>query len=116
MIWRVLLVVLYAGIVGGLFTYENFHPEMSGTPYVVAALAALVVGFVVGRWWVIMAGLGVVLGRMIGWDASENDGVPALSLLHVVGAFLFVALPLLVGAVCSYAWRAWRRPLAESNG
>jgi hypothetical protein len=115
-IWRLLLTALYGGICGALVAYENFHPEVSSTPYLVASLAAPVVGFLVGRWWVVLAVLGVLVGRTIGWDAGENDGVPALSLLHMVAAFFFLALPLMVGFVCSYAWRAWRRPLVERGG
>jgi hypothetical protein len=115
-IWRVLLTVLYAAVTGALMAYENFHPDMSSAPYAVAWLAAPVVGFLVGRWWVVLAVLGVVAGRAIGWEPGENDGNPALWPPYVVTAFVSVGLPLLIGAGCSYAWRAWRRPLAEGGG
>jgi hypothetical protein len=60
--------------------------------------------------------LGAIAGRTIGWDPAENDGNPALWPPYVLTAFVFVGLPLLFGAACSYVWRAWRRPLVERNG
>jgi len=35
-----------------------------------------VVGFLVGRWWVVFAVVGAIFGRAIGWDVGENDGNP----------------------------------------
>ena len=99
MLWRLLLVVLYAAAFGTLMALENFHPEMSGTPLLAVWLLAPVVGFLVGRWWVLFAVVGAIVGRAIGWDAGENDGNPALWPPYVVTVILFLGLPLLLGVV-----------------
>lgn len=114
--WRILLTVLYGAVFGLLLALENFHPEMSGAPLFVAWLAAPVVGFLVGRWWVVAAVLGAIAGRVIGWDSAENDGNPALWPPYVVAALGYLGIPLLIGVLCSYVWRAWRRPMVQREG
>jgi hypothetical protein len=114
--WRVLLTVLYGAVVGLLLALENFHPGMSSAPLFVTWLAAPVVGFVVGRWWVVAAVFGVLIGRVVGWDPAENDGAPALSPLHLLVGFGYLGTLLLLGVLCSYVRRARRRPLVEREG
>jgi predicted outer membrane lipoprotein len=106
MIWRVLLAVLYACVFGILTALENFHPGMPDAPLLVVWLVAPVVGFLIGRWWVVFAVVGAIVGRAIGWDAGENDGNPAFWPPYVVTAIVFLGLPLLLGVVSSRAWRS----------
>jgi hypothetical protein len=114
--WRVILTALYGAVIGLLMALENFHPEMSSAPLLVAWLIAPVVGFLVGRWWVVAAVFGVLAGRLIGWDPAENDGAPALSPLHLLVGFAYLGIPLLFGVFCSYVWRAWRRASVHPGG
>lgn len=112
--WRILLTVGYAGLLGALMALDN-SGDVADWVWVVAWLAAPVVGFLVGRWWVALAVLGAVLGRTIGWDAGENDGNPALWLPYVISAAVLVGLPLLLGALCAHAWQGRGRAPAESR-
>ena len=112
MLWRVLLTVLYASAFGAVMALENFHPGMSDAPLLVIWLVAPVVGFLVGRWWVVFAVAGAIFGRAIGWDAGENDGNPAFWLPYVVADVLFLGLPLYLGVVLSRAWQNRRRRTA----
>jgi hypothetical protein len=113
--WRILLTGGYAALLGMLMALENFDPGMSDLPLLIAWLAAPVVGFLVGRWWVVFAAAGVLIGRAIGWDAAENDGNPALWPPYVVTALALVGIPLLVGAVCSYVWSKRSSPAREGG-
>ena len=96
MIWRALLTVAYALVYGAVMALDNSE-GVSDVLLVAVWLLAPVVGFLVGRWWVVLAVLGPVLGRMIGWDAAEHDGNAALSPPYVVTLVGLVALPLLLG-------------------
>ena len=107
MAWRVLLTLFYALISGALMALENYHPSMPGWPIILVWLAALVVGFLVGRWWVLLAVVGVLVGRTIGWDPAENDGNPALWPPYVVATIVSVGLPLLIGVGCFYLRGRW---------
>ena len=80
---------------------ENSNPGMSDVPLVATWLAAPVVGFLVGRWWVLLAVAGAVMGRAIGWDPGENDGNPAFWPPYVVSAIVLFGLPLLLGVGAS---------------
>jgi hypothetical protein len=104
-IWRVLLTVLYAGVLGALMALENSDPGMSDIPLLAAWLAAPVVGFLVGRWWVLLAVAGQIIGRAIGWDPGENDGNPAFWPPYVVSAIVLLGLPLLFGVGVSKIWQ-----------
>ncbi|HYJ21189.1 MAG TPA: hypothetical protein VEW07_04095 [Solirubrobacterales bacterium] len=99
--WRILLTALYTAALGALAALENFNPGMSDVPLLAAWLAAPVVGFAVGRWWVLFAVVGALVGRTIGWDPAENDGNPALWPPYVVMTVTFIGLPLLLGAALS---------------
>lgn len=109
MIWRVLLSALYAGVVGALMALENADPGMPDALPIAVWLAAPVVGFLVGRWWVLFAVVGALAGRTVGWDSGENDGNPALWPPYVLTAIVFLGLPLLLGVVLSQAWRGRHR-------
>lgn len=109
MVWRVLLSVLYACGFGALMALENFHPGMSDFPLLIGWLAAPIVGFLVGRWWVVFAVVGAIFGRAIGWDAGENDGNPAFWPPYMVAAIFLVGLPLFFGVGLSQIWRDRRR-------
>jgi hypothetical protein len=108
-IWRVLFTVFYAGVLGGLMALENSNPGMSDAPLLAAWLAAPVVGFLVGRWWVLLAVTGGIVGRAIGWDPGENDGNPAFWPPYVVSSIVLIGLPLLLGVVVSKIWRPRQR-------
>jgi hypothetical protein len=108
MAWRILLVALYAGIFGAVVALENSSPGMSDVPALVLWLMAPVVGFLVGRWWVLLAVVGVIVGRTVGWDPGENDGNPALWPPYVVMTIIFVGLPLLLGVAASQALQSRR--------
>ena len=77
MTWRVLLTAAYAMAFGALLALDN-TAEVSNVLLVGAWLLAPVVGFLVGRWWVVLAVLGPIVGRAVGWDPSDHDGNPAL--------------------------------------
>ena len=81
-----------------------------------AWLAAPVVGFLVGRWWVVFAVVGAVFGRAIGWDSGENDGNPALWPPYVITEVALIGVPLLVGVACSFLRRQRHRPSVEPGG
>lgn len=115
-IWRVLLTVLYAGVLGVLMVLENSNPGMSDIPLLAAWLAAPVVGFLVGRWWVLLAVAGAIIGRAIGWDPGENDGNPAFWPPYVVMAIVLLGLPLLLGVVASEIWQSRQRAVQPSGG
>lgn len=70
---------------------------------------APVVGFLVGRWWVLLALAGTVIGHCIGWDASENDGNPALWAPYLISFVLIIGGPLMLGAAVATARRDRRR-------
>jgi hypothetical protein len=96
MTWRAILTVAYAVVFGAVMALDNSE----GIPDVLLVavwLLAVVVGFLVGRWWVVLAILGPLLGRTIGWDAADNDGNAALWWPYVVTTIGLVALPLLAG-------------------
>lgn len=97
MIWRVLLTAAYAVLFGALVALENFHPEMSDAPLIAVWVLAPGVGFLVGRWWVLLAFAGAVVGRAIGWDPGENDGNPALWPPYIISSIVLFGLPLLSG-------------------
>lgn len=80
---------------------ENFHAGMSDVPLLAAWLAAPLVGFAVGRWWVLFAVVGALAGRTIGWDPGENDGNPALWPPYVITLVAYIELPLLLGVALS---------------
>jgi hypothetical protein len=101
-LWRILLTALYASAFGAAMALENAHPGMPDAPVLAIWLLAPVVGFMVGRWWVVFAVVGMIFGRAIGWDAGENDG-------NVVTDVVFLGLPLYLGVVLSGAWQNRRR-------
>lgn len=113
MTWRVLLTVLYAGVSGALAALENSSAEIPDALPIAVWLAAPVVAFLVGRWWVLFAVVGVLAGRVIGWDAGENDGNPALWPPYVVMIIVFLGFPLLLGVISSHAWQSRRRRIAQ---
>ena len=93
---RVALTLLYAIALGAVTALDNIDDLPAIVPLAAWALAPLV-GFLVGRWWVVLAVLGALVGRPIGWDSSENDGNPALWLPYVMSFVLFIGFPLLLG-------------------
>lgn len=102
---RVPLALGYAGALAVVMALANIGPGISGAPLVVVWIVAPVVGYLVGRWWVLLALVGVLMGRTIGWDPGENDGNPALWLPYVVSSVAFFGLPLLGGVLLSYTVR-----------
>jgi hypothetical protein len=111
-IWRVILTVLYAGAFGAVIALENINPEMSDIPLLALWLAAPVIGFLVGRWWVVFAVVGALIGRTIGWDSGDNDGNPALWWPYLLTTIVFLGFPLLLGVVVSQTWQSRRRRTA----
>jgi hypothetical protein len=95
--WRILLTAAYGGALGALLTYENLHPEMPDALLIAGSLLAPAIGFVVGQWWVVLAVIGAVVGRAIGWDPAENDGNPAFWPPYVISSVILLGVPLLVG-------------------
>jgi len=70
---RVALTLLYAIALAAVMALDNLVDLPSIVPLAALALAPLI-GFFVGRWWVVLAVLGALVGRPIGWDSAENDG------------------------------------------
>jgi hypothetical protein len=103
MTWRILLTASYTATLGTLFCLENFNPGMSSVPLVVALLAAPVVAYLVGHWWVMIALVGALVGRAIGWDAGENDGNSVFWWPYVLTTIIFVSAPLLLGLALSFS-------------
>jgi hypothetical protein len=114
MAWRVLLTALYSSVLGAVMALENSHPGMSEIPLLAVLLMGPVVGFLVGRWWVLFAVIGAIVGRAIGWDAGENDGNPAFWPPYVLGALVLWGTPLLLGVAASQGWQSWRRRTDEA--
>lgn len=108
MAWRILLTVLYAAAIGALMALENLNPGMSDAPLLTAWLAGSVVGFLVGRWWVLAAVVGAMVGHVIGWDPGENDGNPALWPPYLFMTSVFLAIPLFLGVVASRGFQHFR--------
>jgi hypothetical protein len=113
--WRLLLTIAYAAAVGAVLALENSDPGMSEVPILAAWLVAVVVGFLVGRPWVMLAAVGAVVGRTIGWDAGENDGNPALWPPYVVVTIIAYSLPLFIGVGVRGLWHNRRDRPAESG-
>ena len=116
MIWRVLLTVFYGVLLGALMALENSRPDVPDLVWLLAWLAAPVVGFLVGRWWVVFAVVGAVFVRAIGWDSGENDGNPALWPPYVITEVVLIGVPLLAGVACSFLRRQRHRPSVEPSG
>lgn len=113
MIWRALLTALYAATLGALMALDNFGHDVPTFLALGVWLMAPVVGFLVGRWWVLLAVGGVLAGRAIGWDPSENDGNPALWPPYVVVALAYVGGPLALGMALSLLRRGSGRGVAR---
>jgi hypothetical protein len=96
MTWRVLLTAAYALACGAVMALGNSE-GVSDVLLVAVWLLAPVVGFLVGQWWVVLAVLGPLVGRMIGWGPAEHDGNSALSWPYVVTTTGLIAIPLLLG-------------------
>ena len=93
----------------------NLHPGMSDAPVLALWLAAPIVGFLVGRWWILLAVAGLLIGHAIGWDPGENDGNPAFWWPYLVSLTVLLGLPLLIGVMLSAAYRRWRRRAPEAG-
>lgn len=93
---RVALTLLYAIALGAVTALDSFDDLPAIIPLAAWALAPLV-GFLVGRWWVVLAVLGGLIGLTIGWNPAEHDGNPSLWFPYVTSFVAFVGLPLLVG-------------------
>jgi hypothetical protein len=115
------LTALYTAACVVVVASWNGSPDLPGAATVVVLVSAPVVGFLVGRPWVLLAVFGALIGRTIGWDSSANDGNPALWEPYVVWiAGLFGSL-LLSGLVLSYFSRGvidllrhWKDPGPEA--
>ena len=105
---RVALALLYAAALGAVMALDNLA-GLSDVFLLFVWLLAPLIGFFVGRWWVVFTVLGAIVGRVIGWDASENDGNPALWPPYAVSTIILIGLPLLLGVAISAA-RNSRRP------
>lgn len=116
MTWRVLLTGVYAIAWGALMALQNTYPGMSEIPLLALWLIAPIVGFAVGRWWVLIAVVAALVGRTIGWDRGENDGNPALWPPYVVSSALSLGLPLLAGLAVSQILTARRERNSDTDG
>lgn len=108
MSWRVLLTALYSCVLGAVMVLENSHPGMPGIPLFALLLMGPVVGFLVGRWWVLFAVTGAIVGRAIGWDTGDNDRNAAFWSLYVLWGIVLWGTPLLLGVAASQGWQSWR--------
>ncbi len=80
-------------------TYEFLHS--TGFRVVFALALPLVVGVVVGRWWVLASLLGplavLTYLQISGYVSPWHDGVPPLGLISLISLFVS-AVPLAIGA------------------
>lgn len=98
---RVALTVLYGVVLGAVLALDNFV-AMPDILKVAVWLLAPVVGFLVGRWWAVLAVVGALVGRAIGWEAAEHDGNSAIWPPYVVSMIALIGIPLLLGVVISF--------------
>lgn len=104
----VALTALYGLSLGVVMALEN----VVGIPDIFLLsvwLLAPVVGYFVGRWWVVLAIVGALIGRMIGWDSAEHDGNPALWPPYVAFEIFRDGFLLLLGVGVSVARDGTRR-------
>ena len=99
---RIVLTLLYAIALGAVMALGNLVDLPAIVPVAVWVMAPLV-GFLVGRWWVVLAVLGAFVGQSIGWDPAEHDGNPALWPPYVTSTLLGFGPPLLLGVAISIA-------------
>ena len=99
---RIALMLVYAIALGAFMALDNLVDLPAIVPLAVWVMAPLV-GFFVGRWWVVLAVLGAFVGQQIGWDPAENDGNPALWPPYITSTLLVIGLPLLLGVAISIA-------------
>lgn len=105
MAWRILLTVVYAIACGAVFALDNLQLWPGGEAFSLVVLAAgLVVGFLVGRWWVLLAVLGGLIGRTIGWGEDGHDGNPALWWPYIMSTVLFFGTVLVLGLLVSVGY------------
>lgn len=114
MIWRVLLTVLYTVACGAGMALWNSDREVGEVVLIAVLAAGLVVGFLVGRWWVLLAVCGALIGRTIGWDSGENDGNPALWWPYVMTTIMFYGGAPALGLLVSIG-RGSREPASDSR-
>jgi hypothetical protein len=102
------LTVVYAAAFGAAMAADNQGHDVA-TLLFTLWVAAPVVGFLVGRWWVVLAVIGVLAGHAIGWDRGENDGNPAFWPPFILAQIVFIGSPLGLGALASAMWRTKNR-------
>ena len=93
----VLLTAAFTVACGASVAIQNSDSETGDDLLIACVFASPVVGFLVARWWVVIAVVGPVFGRTIGWDAGENDGNPALWPPYVFSTIALFGLPLAAG-------------------
>jgi hypothetical protein len=101
---RAALALLYGMTLFGVLALDNLV-DVPDVLKIVVWLLAPAAGFLVGRWWVALALLGI-LGRVVGWDPAENDGNPALWPPYIVFSLALFGLPLLAGVAAAKAREA----------
>jgi hypothetical protein len=112
---RIGLTVLYAVACVVVVASWNGSPDLPEAATAVVLVAAPIVAFLVDRAWVLLAVLGALIGRTIGWDSSTNDGNPALWWPYALwisvqfGGLLLVGLVLRDGIDLFRDWTRTRR-------
>lgn len=107
--YGIALTVIYGLAFGAAMTAGNLGHDMPTLSFTLW-IAAPVVGFLVGRWWVVLAVIGMLVGHAIGWDRGENDGNPAFWPPFILAQIVFIGGPLGLGALASALWRERNRP------
>lgn len=106
MAWRILLTVIYGSAFGAIVAGPE--PEAgAGLVLLIATWsAAPPVGFVVGRWWVVLAFILVLIGTAIGGNPGYDTPVATWWTFTGMAMFIAVGVPLLLGVG---AYRLWSR-------
>lgn len=103
------LTVVYSAAFGAAMAADNQGHDVATLLFTLWA-AAPVVGFLVGRWWVVLAVIGTLVGHAIGWDRGENDGNPAFRFPFILAQIVFIGGPFGLGALVSAIRRERNRP------
>jgi hypothetical protein len=117
-LWRIALTVLYAGACVVEAASWNDAVDLPSWFGIGLAIGGVGVGFAVGRPWVVLAAVGGLFGRTIGWESGDHDGASALWFPYVLVTLLWFGAWLGCGFLLSWVPRlleSWRQDPFEAD-